>query len=38
MDGNFNKVSDNDLPYVIDHLEPFMEYAAIRNSTKTRVK
>jgi two-component system, cell cycle response regulator len=38
MDGNFNKVSDNDLPCVIDHLEPFMEYAAIKNSKKTRVK
>jgi len=38
MDGNFSKVSDNDLPSVVDHLEPFMEYAAIRKSTKTGVK
>ena len=38
MDGNFSKVSDNDLHSVIDHLEPFMEYAAIRKSTKTGVK
>lgn len=38
INGNFNKVSDNDLPSVIDHLEPFMEYAAIRNPTKTGVK
>lgn len=38
MTGNFNKVSDHDLPFVIDHLEPFMEYAAIKNSKKTGVK
>jgi diguanylate cyclase (GGDEF)-like protein len=38
MNGNFNKVSDNDLTSVIDHLEPFMEYAAIRSSMKTGVK
>ena len=38
MDGNFSKVSDNDLHSVIDHLEPLMEYAAIRKSTKTGVK
>jgi len=38
MDGNFNKVSDNDLSSVIDQLEPFMEYAAIRSSMKTGIK
>ena len=38
MAGNFNKVSDNDLASVIDQLEPFMEYAAIKNSKKTSVK
>jgi diguanylate cyclase (GGDEF)-like protein len=38
MNGNFNKVSDNDLPSVLDHLEPFMEYAAIKNSKKASIK
>lgn len=38
IDGNYNKVSDKDLPSVIDHLEPFMEYAAIRSSMKTGAK
>jgi hypothetical protein len=38
MNGNFNKVSDNDLSSVIGQLEPFMEYAAIKNLKKTGVK
>jgi diguanylate cyclase (GGDEF)-like protein len=38
INGNFNKVSDHALPSVIDRLEPFMEYAAIRSSTRTGVK
>ncbi len=36
--GNFNKISDSALSSVIDRLEPFMEYAAIRNSTRSNVK
>ena len=38
MDGNFNKVNDNDLSSVINQLEPFMEYAAIRRSMKSGTK
>jgi two-component system cell cycle response regulator len=38
MDGNFNKVSDEDMSFVIDQLEPFMEYAAIKNSMKSGIK
>ncbi|UCB54607.1 MAG: response regulator [Thiotrichales bacterium] len=35
MDGNYNKVSDEDLGLVVEQLESFMEYAAIRNSMKS---
>ena len=38
MDGNYNKVKDGDLASVVDQLEPFMEYAAIRSSMKTVIK
>jgi hypothetical protein len=32
IDGNFSKVSDKDLSSVIDQLEPFMEYAAVKGA------
>ena len=32
VNGHFNKVKDDDLTSVVDQLEPFMEYAAIRNT------
>ena len=38
MDGNYNKVSDEDLMSVVEQLEPFMEYAAIKNSVKSGTK
>ena len=38
MNGNFNKVNDEDLSSVIDQLESFMEYASIRNSLKSGTK
>ncbi len=38
MDGDYNKVNDDDLSSVVDQLEPFMEYAAIRSSMKTGIK
>ena len=38
MDGNYNKVSDEDLATVVEQLEPFMEYAAIKNSVKSGTK
>ena len=38
IDGNFNRVKDEDLTSVIDQLEPFMEYAAIRSSMKSGIK
>jgi len=38
MDGNYNKVSDEDLATVLEQLEPFMEYAAIKNSKKSGTK
>jgi len=38
MDGNYNKVSDEDLSKIVAQLEPFMEYAAIRNSVKSGTK
>jgi hypothetical protein len=38
IDGNYNKVSDDDLSSVVSQLEPFMEYAAIRSTIKTGVK
>lgn len=38
VDGNYNKVDDEDLSSVIDQLEPFMEYAAIRSSMKSGIK
>ncbi len=38
MDGNYNKVNDADLASVLNQLEPFMEYAAIRNSMKLGIK
>ncbi|MBT8130138.1 MAG: response regulator [Gammaproteobacteria bacterium] len=38
IDGNYNKVNDNDLSAIIDQLEPFMEYASIRTSMKTGYK
>ena len=38
MDGNYNKVSDEDLSAVVAQLEPFMEYAAIRNSKRSGTK
>jgi diguanylate cyclase (GGDEF)-like protein len=36
--GNFNKVNDEDLTSVVGQLEPFMEYAAIKNTMKTSIK
>ena len=38
MDGNYNKVSDEDLALVLEQLEPFMEYAAIKTSKKSGTK
>jgi hypothetical protein len=38
IDGNYNKVSDDDLSSVVNQLEPFMEYAAIRSMMKTSAK
>ncbi len=38
VDGNYNKVSDEDLSRIVEQLEPFMEYAAIRNSVKSGTK
>jgi len=35
MDGNYNRVDDEDLSSVVDQLESFMEYAAIRSSMKS---
>ena len=37
MDGNYNRVDDNDLSSVVDQLEPFMEYAAIRSTMKSGI-
>jgi diguanylate cyclase (GGDEF)-like protein len=36
IDGNFSKVSDKDLSSVIDQLEPFMEYAAVKGAKVQR--
>jgi diguanylate cyclase (GGDEF)-like protein len=38
IDGNYNKVSDDDLSSVVNQLEPFMEYASIRSTMKTSAK
>jgi diguanylate cyclase (GGDEF)-like protein len=38
MNGNYNKVDDDELSTVVDQLEPFMEYAAIRSSMTLRIK
>ena len=38
MNGNYNKVDDDDLSSVVDQLEPFMEYAAIRSTMKSGIK
>jgi len=38
IDGNYNKVSDDDLSAVVNQLEPFLEYAAIRRTMKTDAK
>ena len=35
MDGNFSRVNDEELSSVVDQLEPFMEYAAIRRTMKS---
>lgn len=35
MDGNYNKVDDEDLSSVVDQMKSFMEYAAIRSSIKS---
>ena len=32
MNGNYNKVDDDNLSSVVDQLKPFMEYAAIRSA------
>ena len=38
IDGNYSKVSDDDLAAVVEQLGPFMEYAAIKNSVKSGTK
>lgn len=38
MDGNFNKVNDEDLTLVVDQLEPFMEYAAVKDTSNSGTK
>jgi len=38
INGHFSKVNDDDLTSVIDQLEPFMEYAAIKNTSRSGKK